>query len=483
MVTMAEGKSLDRLLDGVETGNTRYGLVTVDEGVRVDIGPQGNGFAVARLPADLGHHVLHVQVRVQGGIGDGEDDHSTVHFGGSQERLQGEAEDSGVVPADHPHRPDVDGIADVDPVRNPFLQSLGKAFRQPCQGEAEILAGIGHHDPSGPGDGQDAKTGPLHLPQEQKGAYGVFELHAAVDPQDARTPERRIENTVLPHEGSRMRQGCPGPGPASARLEDKDRFGEGRPGGCLQKCAAPADAFKVQGDDFRFGIVRQVFQGIHHVEIGSVADVDRLAPVPISHVLSGHLDDAGLGDQGDGREVARRFQVDEGRRKAFEVVHHPHRVGPEDSDSVLPAHGHDSGLHVPAGRIGIGKPLADDDDSPNARLNALLHHRDDAVAPHGDDGQINRIRHIPDGGVGLQAADRGGIGIDRVDPAPEAVAQHGLRVVVRPGSGLSRHADEGDGFRFQKLLHGRSLLSGICNIRSRHPACQRKCRRARKEVL
>ena len=71
----------------------------------------------------------------------------------------------------------------------------------------------------------------------------------------------------------------------------------------VEKPPPPLDAFQVQDDDAGVGIVRQIFQDIHHVQVAGVADVDGLAHPP-GEGRGPHLEGPGLGHHGEGRRLA-----------------------------------------------------------------------------------------------------------------------------------------------------------------------------------
>ena len=181
-----------------------------------------------------------------------------------------------------------------------------------------------------------------------------------------------------------------------------------------EKLPAPLDAFQVQDNNPGLGIVLQIFQDIHHVHVGGVADVDGLAH-PAGKGRGPHLEGPGLGHHGEGRRLRVPGDVDKGRGKAEEGVEDAHGVGAQYPGAVLPGQAHQFGLQFGAPVVGVGKPLADHHQPLNAMRDAVLNRGHHPVPAQGDDRQVGDLRQVGHFGIGLIPQDFRHLGMHQVN--------------------------------------------------------------------
>ena len=223
----------------------------------------------------------------------------------------------------------------------------------------------------------------------------------------------------------------------------------GHPGGGGEKPPAPLDAFQVQDNDAGLGIVFQVFQDIHHVQVAGVAHVDGLAQPP-GEGRGPHLEGPGLGHHGEGRRLRLPGNVDKGGGEAAKGVEDPHGVGPQHPDAVLPGEAHQFRLQFGAPGVGVGKPLADHHQPFNAVLRALDGRGHHPLPAQGNDRQVRDLRQVGHPGIGLVPHNVRHLGVHQVNAPGIAVAEQHLQVVVGAGTGLARGADEDYRAGFEK---------------------------------
>ncbi len=144
---------------------------------------------------------------------------------------------------------------------------------------ARLLAGIGTHDAAGPGDGDNADPGALHLPENGQGVDGIPHLDARADTKEAGPLEDSVIDVVLPHEGSRVGQRRLGPHKAVPRLQNDDGLFPAHPARRFQELGAPLQALHVDDDHPRLGVVPEVVEGVRDVDIAGVAHIDGLPDV------------------------------------------------------------------------------------------------------------------------------------------------------------------------------------------------------------
>ncbi len=211
--------------------------------------------------------------------------------------------------------------------------------------------------------------------------------------------------------------------------------------GGVKKPAAPPDAFQVQDNDAGVGIVRQIFQDIHHVQVAGVPYVDGLAH-PAGEGRGPHLKRPGLGHHGQRRRLRVPGHVDKGGGEATEGVEDPHGVGAQYPDPMLPGQSHQFGLEFGAPGVGVGKPLADHHQPLDAMPGTLpggVHH---PLPAQGDYRQVRDLRQVGHPGVGLVSHNLRHLGVHQVNAPGIAVAQQHLQIIVGPGAGLPGSPDE-----------------------------------------
>ena len=114
---------------------------------------------------------------------------------------------------------------------------------------------------------------------------------------------------------------------------------------------------------------------------------------------------------------------------------------------------------------GLAETGADDDDGRNPFLAALLQHGRHEAIGDDDHRQVHRVGDVQHGGVGWQAQDLAGPGVDRVEVALVAaffkISQHRVAQFLR----VAGSADDGDRFGMEECVEHRILLSFLDPLR------------------
>ena len=86
----------------------------------------------------------------------------------------------------------------------------------------------------------------------------------------------------------------------------------------------------------------------------------------------------------------------------------------------------------------------------DAGLGALFDDAGDLIAGYGDDGQVDLVGDVDDGGVGLDAGDGRGGGVDRVEGSAEVAVDQVGEDLVADGAWFLAGADDGDAARLEE---------------------------------
>ena len=149
-------------------------------------------------------------------------------------------------------------------------------------------------------------------------------------------------------------------------------------------------------------------------------------------------------------------------------VEHPHGVGPQKPDAVLPGQGRELRLQLLAPVVGVGEPLADHHHPLDAEGRTLLKGRQHPFPAQGDDRQVRDLRQIGQPRISPVAQDLRDLGMHQVNPPLIPVTEQHLQIVVGPGPRLARYADEHHRGRLEEFLH--CLTPSERPEQSPHPA-------------
>ena len=122
------------------------------------------------------------------------------------------------------------------------------------------------------------------------------------------------------------------------------------------------------------------------------------------------------------------------------VLRTPMQFGPHQAHAVPASRTDDGPLHFRSGPPDLAEPRRDHNDALDALLAALIDHLGNGRGRHDNEGEIDRIRDLTDGGIGLDGVDERGVRIDGIDrsgePPHEQVAQEPApdRPVVATGT-------------------------------------------------
>ena len=166
------------------------------------------------------------------------------------------------------------------------------------------------------------------------------------------------------------------------------------------------------------------------------------AAIPNAPLCEANATCPGVGATG----AKRRVEADVGGR-----VEHAEAVRADEPHARGPAHGQQLRLARRAGGADLGEAGREDDERPHAGGAALARDLHDGLGLDGDDGQLDRLRHVGDRVVGGQVAE--GPAARMHDGEPAAIARR-AQVPEHRGAdraGLARDADHRDRRRPQHV--------------------------------
>jgi len=336
------------------------------------------------------------------------------------------------------------------------------------------IAGVGHPDRIAAGVADDRSPIAGWPGARRQGEGDVEHLLGVVDPDDSVAMEQGVIGGVITRQVSSVGESSAGGGARATDLGDNDRLPQ-RLGPSSQPLQPSRilEAFDVQQDHTRIGIVEQELDEVLYLEIDLVAGRDDVAesdPPAETAVEQREAEAAALGDDchaplGPAHQLeivdvgfgSRPAEMGEHARKLHAAapaghdllahVEEAEAVGPDQSYAGL---GNGVGeLRLPflTGRAPIiGEPGAVDDARRDSEPTALGDHRGHVVGGDNDKGQIGHGRQLTDGPVDRSAVDVATGRVHEEEVAAEPV------VVERPQqpatrTGLPRHADERDRLR------------------------------------
>ena len=269
----------------------------------------------------------------------------------------------------------------------------------------------------------DAHPGPARqrLGREQRGDVHEF-VHGA-DPDAAALAQHRVERLGGRAAGAHRMPGRDAErGPP--RPHDHDRLARRQPAGDAGELARVAHALEVEPDDGGALVLLPVLHAVVPGHVGAVArghegrDPDPAAFGGLEHGRrhrrrTGRTARPGRGPGSVGSSAALS-------RTAGSVLTSPQEFGPTTRMPFARATRTSARCRSSPSRAGLREAAAHHDEPADARARALVHHVEDGVRGHGDDGEVER-------GTGVRRQIR-----DRTDGAhPEHLVGLGVHDVQR----------------------------------------------------
>ena len=284
-------------------------------------------------------------------------------------------------------------------------------------------------------------------PQQQR---DVEQFAQGVDAHDAGRLEQRLHADVRD-----LDRGLPQPlreAPdlveTPPTLHGDDGFVPGQPAGQARELARIAEALQVEQRDVGRVVGFPVLQQVIARDVRAVSGRDErrhAEPTPSRLAEHRHAQRTGLAEEAGptGERRQRRERRVEPHRPVG--VDHAQAVRPDDAHAVLAGGDDQRPLRVEPGIVAALAESSGDHDQPvHAFRRALLDDRRYRVGRNADDGEVDRVGHIGDRGVGAHARDVPGLLVDREQLAVEAHSQQVAKHQVADLGLVVARADDSD---------------------------------------
>ncbi len=216
--------------------------------------------------------------------------------------------------------------------------------------------------------------------------------------------------------------------------------------GGADEAAAVADAFQIEGDDFRVGVGGHGGQRVRLAHVDLVAEADEMGeaePLAARPVDDGGANGPGVGDEGD---VARRRPRwrQEGSVQRQVGVDEADAVGADEPDAVLAGHAQALLFQPRPFRPRLAEAAGGDDGGADAAAADVGQRAGHVGRGHDEHRQIDRVGHVGQGGVEGALQQAAAARVDEVDRAGvAALGQVAGHAEAELGRGRGR-ADDGD---------------------------------------
>ena len=285
------------------------------------------------------------------------------------------------------------------------------------------------------------------------------QLGDPVHAQHAAAAEGGIEHLVAAGQGPGVRRRRLGRLLGAAGLDDDDRLGQRHLARRRQEGPRVADRLHVDEDALGMRVVAEVVDQVAPADVehrpdrdeGAEADVGPQAPVE-----DRGAEGPALAEEGDlarpGHGVGDRG-VQAGHR-----AHHPEAVRADDPHPAAPRLVHDPALELLAFGPDLLESGRDDDGRPDPGLDTLADQVGHRRRGRGHDGQIDRVGHVPDAGMGFDPQHARPLRIDGEDGPAERAAEQVPHDRPADAAGLLGRPDDGDVLGREERLQAASFL-------------------------
>ncbi|MDH6546979.1 hypothetical protein M2162_001076 [Streptomyces sp. SAI-041] len=341
----------------------------------------------------------------------------------------------------------VHGVADGGPLGQHREQVVDEFRGGRRQGEPGLRAGVGAEHTGAARVGDDRHPGSRRKRLGVQQGCRFEEFADRVGRGDAGLSEQGLAG----HGAGGGRRGVRGGGAAprvgATGVDGEHRNAPGHPAGGTGEGTRVAEGLQVQQGEVGGAVGLPPLEHVVAADVVLVTERDERGHAdaqPGQAVEQGDADPAGLDGHSGG--AGARGVRGEGRVEAQQGV------GVGDAQAVGPDHAHAVGAAgCPKGVRLLGvEPGGDDEQSPYARLSALLRGRRHGRGGYGDHHEVGSHGQRADARVGRHAEDRGGRRVHRPQPSGVGTRLHLVqdRAAHRPGR--ASRADHGDRRRPQQ---------------------------------
>lgn len=310
---------------------------------------------------------------------------------------------------------DVDGVLGGAEARHALVERLLQVLGGGLQRDAVHLGSVGGQDADAAAVRDDDDVVALHRGLHGEGDRVADELLQVHGADDLGLLERGVVDLDGAREGAGVGRGGGGAVGRDAGLQGDD--GLAGSATSLDEVAAVLDALDVERDALGVLVLRVVVDGVSEVDVGHVAEGDHGRAAKVLDVGGGVQRDeegAGLRDEG-GVASVRQARGERGVGVAG-VQEQADDVRAQNATAGLLSHADE--LLLGLGVADLAEAGGDDDVALDLLLARLLGAADDELLGDGVDSQVDRLDgDVLDRGESGQAADGGGLGVDREDLA------------------------------------------------------------------
>ena len=311
---------------------------------------------------------------------------------------------------------------------------------------------IGDHDagPAGVGDHGQPPAAGQRLHRIKRGI--VEQLGDRIHPLHAALGEHGVVDRI----GAGQRAGVAGDGLGAlgraARLQ-AEHWLVGLPEDVADRLDEPppvAHVLQIHGDNRGLFVLRQIVQQVDLVDVGLVAEADELAEAHVAFL--GVIENRGA----QGTALREKGQVAGlGHLTAEGGVHRDLGIGIDHSQAIGPDQG-DAGRPDLVAKLGLqGRPSGadfletggDHHQGLDTLGNRLVDHAENRHGRDDQHGQVDRHGNGRQVRIGMHAANRRGLGIDRIDRTGEFGVNQVAKNIVADGARPGGSADHGDRLR------------------------------------